>query len=240
MPNRVNVTRTLDLSDSRFVGGNVTNQVVQRRRDVSQRSGKLLFCGGPLLECDDRLPTDAFYFAAAEAFVLMLLDTIQIGCDDLKLQAGTSGIEYKDVHAGLSLLGCIVPASLGALWFFGLGGNRHELFGVFVRVHGVLVCLFAQLVSGQMISLAMGGGGGSMGVSCQVVKFCEPIVRALWHGILLLNRMDCTGGADCHPIRLLLQVRDEQHLRIGMKCTVWVNPTRNVGHRGPNPLHCTR
>jgi hypothetical protein len=53
----------------------------------------------------------------------------------------------------------------------------------------VLVCLFAQLVSGQMISLAMGGGGGSMGVSCQVVKFCESIVRALWHGILLLNRM---------------------------------------------------
>jgi hypothetical protein len=55
--------------------------------------------------------------------------------------------------------------------------------------NGVLVRLFAQLVSGQMISLAMGRGGGSMSVSCQVVKFCDSIMRALWHGILLLNRM---------------------------------------------------
>jgi hypothetical protein len=48
-------------------------------------------------------------------------------------------------------------------------------------VHGVLVRLFAQLVSGQMMPLAVGGGCGGMGVSCQVMKFCDSIVRALWH-----------------------------------------------------------
>lgn len=33
-----------------------------------------------------------------------------------------------------------------------------------------------------MVSLAVGGGGGSMGVGRQVVKFCDAVVRALWHG----------------------------------------------------------
>src|ERR1017187_2816738 len=123
MSNCVNVTRTLDLSDPRSVGGNVADQVIQRRRYVSQRSGELLFCFGALLERDNRLSTEAFHLAAADALILMLLDTIQIGCDDLKLQAGTSRVEYKDVHTGLSLLGSMVPASRCALGFLGLGGN---------------------------------------------------------------------------------------------------------------------
>src|SRR5450755_1573805 len=127
MPNRVNVTRTLYLSDSRLVGGNVTDQVVQRRRNVPQRSGELLFCVSAPLKRDNGLSTDAFHLAAADAFILMLLDTIQIGGDDLKLQAGTSGIEYKDVHAGLSLLGSIVRASRCSLQFLGLGGSADEL-----------------------------------------------------------------------------------------------------------------
>src|SRR5271166_3575360 len=42
MPNRLNVTRILDLGDSRFVGGNESDQVVQRRRNVAQRSRELL------------------------------------------------------------------------------------------------------------------------------------------------------------------------------------------------------
>jgi hypothetical protein len=36
-----------------------------------------------------------------------------------------------------------------------------------------------------MISFAMGGGSGGMGVGCKVVKFRESIVRALGHGVLL-------------------------------------------------------
>ena len=36
-----------------------------------------------------------------------------------------------------------------------------------------------------MISFAVGYGGGSVGVSCEVVEFCDSIVRALWHSALL-------------------------------------------------------
>src|SRR5271165_3614675 len=79
MPNRLNVTRTLDLGDSRFVGGNVADQVVQRRRNVAQRSRELLSRFGALLESDYRLPTDAFHLAAADALIFLLLDPIQIG-----------------------------------------------------------------------------------------------------------------------------------------------------------------
>jgi hypothetical protein len=28
----------------------------------------------------------------------MLLDAIHIGCDDLKLKAGASGVKYQDIH----------------------------------------------------------------------------------------------------------------------------------------------
>ena len=35
-----------------------------------------------------------------------------------------------------------------------------------------------------MISFAVGYGGG-VGVSCEVVEFCDSIVRALWRGALL-------------------------------------------------------
>ena len=146
-----------------------------------------MFCDDAVLECDTRRSTEALHFAPADAFILVLLDTIQISCDDLKLQAGASGIEYKDVHARFSLLGKYRTSKSPGLRFFRLSGDRHELFGEFVGVHGVLVRLLTQLVSGQMISFAMGGGSGGMGVSCQVVKLCGSIVRALWHEILLLS-----------------------------------------------------
>jgi hypothetical protein len=42
MPNRLNVSRTLDLRDSRFLGGNVSHQIVKCRRNVTQRSRELL------------------------------------------------------------------------------------------------------------------------------------------------------------------------------------------------------
>jgi hypothetical protein len=84
----------------------------------------------------------------------------------------------------------MVPAGRCVLWLFRFGGNLDDFLGVFVCVYGVLVCLLAQLVSGQVISLAVGGGSGGVGVSRKVVKFCGSIMRALWHGILL-------GWTDC-------------------------------------------
>ena len=52
------------------------------------------------LECNNRFAADALDFTAAKTFVLVLFDAIQIGGNNLKLQAGTSGVQYKDVHKG--------------------------------------------------------------------------------------------------------------------------------------------
>ena len=49
--------------------------------------------------------------------------------------------------------------------------------------------LFAEFVSGQVVSFTGGDGGCSMGVRRKVVQLCDSIVRALWHGLLLLNWM---------------------------------------------------
>jgi hypothetical protein len=60
----------------------------------------------------------------------------------------------------------------------------NELFGIFLCVRGVLMRLSGQFVSGEMISFAVSGGGGSMSVGRKVVKFCGSIVSALWQRVL--------------------------------------------------------
>jgi hypothetical protein len=60
-----------------------------------------------------------------------------------------------------------------------------ELFGIFLRVRGVLVGLSGQFMSGEMISFAVSGGGGNVGVGRKVVKFCGSIVSALWQCVPL-------------------------------------------------------
>jgi hypothetical protein len=67
---------------------------------------------------------------------------------------------------------------------------RGEFFFEFVGVQGVFVGLFAEFVGGEMVSFAVGRGGGGVGVGSQVVEFCESIVRALGHGDLLRSRGD--------------------------------------------------
>ena len=57
------------------------------------------------MEGDDGLSTGALNFAAAETIVLVLLNALQVGCNDLKLQAGASGVEDKNIHAKWTLVG---------------------------------------------------------------------------------------------------------------------------------------
>jgi hypothetical protein len=62
----------------------------------------------------------------------------------------------------------------------------------------VLVRLFAEFVSGWMISLAVSCGGRGVGMGSKVMEFCGSIVRALWHdlspGILdATDRRYCVG-----------------------------------------------
>jgi hypothetical protein len=67
----------------------------------------------------------------------------------------------------------------------GLSGIPGKLFGELQGVHGVCVSLSAEFVSGQMISLAVSNGRGGVGVGRKIMEFCESIVRALGHGLLL-------------------------------------------------------
>jgi hypothetical protein len=69
------------------------------------------------------------------------------------------------------------------LWLCGPCALRAQLFDKFVNVHGVLVRLFAEFVSRQMIPLAVSRGGRGVGVGREVMEFCSSIVRALWHGV---------------------------------------------------------
>ena len=102
MANGVNIGRAPDLRHARSVGGDVANQVIQRRRNVSQRSRELLLCFFTRLKGDNRFAADALNFTPAKTLVLVLFDAIQIGGNDLKLQAGTSGVQYKDIHQVIS------------------------------------------------------------------------------------------------------------------------------------------
>ena len=55
-------------------------------------------------------------------------------------------------------------------------------------VHGMLVRPLAELMSCQMISFAVSGSSGGVGMGGKVVEFGDSIVRALRHGVLSRNK----------------------------------------------------
>jgi hypothetical protein len=87
------------------------------------------------------------------------------------------------------------PDVLGRYCFSG------DLFGMFVGHRGVLVGLSGEFMGGKMISLAVSGRGGNVGVGRKVVKFSASIVSALWqcespiYGVPLNAHDECNGGA---------------------------------------------
>jgi hypothetical protein len=62
-----------------------------------------------------------------------------------------------------------------------------EFFAKLVGVDGVLVRLHGQLVSSEVISFAVGGCRGKVGMGGKVMELGDSIVRALWHGQTLLE-----------------------------------------------------
>lgn len=54
-----------------------------------------------------------------------------------------------------------------------------QLLGELVNIHRMLVRLFAQLVSGQVIFFAVGDGRRRVRVGRKVVKFCSSLVWSL-------------------------------------------------------------
>jgi len=65
-----------------------------------------------------------------------------------------------------------------ALSSAGLSGFSCKLLGEFKGIHRMLVRLFAEFVSGQMIALAVGGGRSRVSVGRKMVEFCCSIVGA--------------------------------------------------------------
>jgi hypothetical protein len=66
----------------------------------------------------------------------------------------------------------------GALRLVGSGLSRFrgELFTQLVRVGGMFVGLFGQLVSVEVVPFIVSDCGSSVGVGCKVVKLCDSIV----------------------------------------------------------------
>jgi hypothetical protein len=72
------------------------------------------------------------------------------------------------------------------LSFSRLGG---EFLTKLAGIGGVFVRLQGQFVRSEMISFAVGGCGGRVGMGCKVMELCDSIVGALWHGLLLISSM---------------------------------------------------
>jgi hypothetical protein len=61
-----------------------------------------------------------------------------------------------------------------------------EFFAKLAGVYGVFVRLHGQLVRTEMISFTVGGCRGKVGMGGKVMELGNSIVRALWHGLLLI------------------------------------------------------
>src|ERR1035437_801425 len=95
-----------------------------------------------------------------------------------------------------------------------------------------LESLFAEFMCRLMISFAVGGGSGKVGVGCQVVEFCSSIVRALGHGVLLACSMQTTEhwkGFIGARIELDLHSRSDSAMRMEPK--VQIPATRHLRTR---------
>ncbi len=98
MSDRVNVTHTLDFRNTRLGRCDPADDEIERAGNIFQGGGKFLPGAVAFLHGDDGFGADTLDLAAQQANVLILADPLKIGGDDLKLQAGASGIDDQNVH----------------------------------------------------------------------------------------------------------------------------------------------
>src|SRR5208337_3193135 len=98
MPHGVDVSHALHLGNARLFRRNPSNQVLQCCGKVGQRRGELLPGRFVSLDRDNRLAANALHLSPADALIRVFLDALAIRRDELKLQAGTSRIQYENVH----------------------------------------------------------------------------------------------------------------------------------------------
>jgi hypothetical protein len=70
--------------------------------------------------------------------------------------------------------------------FLSLSCFGGEFFAKLASVYGVFVRLHGQLVRTEVISFTVGGCRGKVGMGGKVMELGNSIVRALWHGLLLV------------------------------------------------------
>ena len=98
MSDGVDVSGALDFWNAGVIGCDVAKQIIQRHAHVAHGSRKSLPRLLPVPDFDDGLAANSIDFAAADPIVLVLIDPLKIGGNDLKLQGGTSGIQNQDIH----------------------------------------------------------------------------------------------------------------------------------------------
>src|ERR1700684_2195729 len=97
-----------------------------------------------------------------------------------------------------------------------LSRPQGEFFAKLVGIHGVFMRLHGQFVRSEVISFAVGGCRGKVGMGCKVMELGDSIVRALWHS-LLLSSLD-VGLA----LRDLLPGKDRDRLPSRVSFPPWL------------------
>jgi hypothetical protein len=96
------VSRALDLAHPGTLGCNISQNVVERRTHIAQRSSNRSRLFLAVSDLNDCLAADPLHFPAENPVILIFLDLFDVGRNDLKLEAGTSRIHDEHVHEMIS------------------------------------------------------------------------------------------------------------------------------------------
>src|SRR5215470_8427352 len=104
--NRVDIGEALNLGYSRLFGREPADHMAERGRNIAEGSGRYQARALGGLKCYDGLTADPFHLPAAEALILVFLDSLQVSGNDLEFQAGTTGVQDESIHWALLWDGC--------------------------------------------------------------------------------------------------------------------------------------
>src|ERR1051325_11051298 len=98
MAHRMNISKTIHVSDARFIRDNPAQDHVNCGARISDGCGRALRRRSFDGEGDDGSTADAFNDSVGEARVGVVRDLIEIGADQLKLDRRTATVEYEYIH----------------------------------------------------------------------------------------------------------------------------------------------
>jgi hypothetical protein len=98
MSHGMNIGGPTHFRQPRLVGSDPANDEIKGRRNVSKGRRQRLVRTIALPQRDDGFPTDSFDLSPQEPDILVSLDPIEVGRDQLKLETGTSRVQNENVH----------------------------------------------------------------------------------------------------------------------------------------------